>query len=147
MKKTILSIGFIAAALTTTMTAQADDRAVTINQLPAKAQQFIKQYFPQNTVSYAKQDTGMFDGEFEVAFMDGNKVEFQKNGEWKNVECERSAVPAALMPQTMKDYVAQNHTNIQVVKIDREPYEFEIKLSDGQELKFNLKGQFVRYDY
>lgn len=147
MKKMILSLVLITAALTTTMTAQADDRAVTIDQLPKKAQQFIKQHFAQSILSYAKQDTGMFDGEFEVAFTDGNKVEFQKNGEWKDVECKKSAVPAAIVPQTMKDYVAKSHANMQIIKIERESKEYEIKLSDGKELKFNSKGNFVRYDH
>lgn len=147
MKKMILSLVLIIVALSSTAVAQADDRAVTINQLPTKAQQFIKQYFPQNTVSYAKQDTDLFDGEFEVTFTDGNNVEFLKNGEWKNVECRNSAVPAAIVPQTIKDYVAKNHTNIKIIKIERDSREYEINLSDGRELKFDSKGKFVCYDY
>lgn len=147
MKKMILSLALIAIALTTTHTAMAADRAVTLNQLPGKAQQFIKEHFAKNTVSYAKQDTEMFDGEYEVAFTDGTKVEFQKNGTWKNVECKQSEVPAAIVPQRVKEYVAKSHANTKIVKIEREPREIEINLSDGKELTFNTKGDFIRYDY
>lgn len=147
MKKMILSFVLITAALTTTTTAMADDRPVTLAQLPEKAQKFIKQHFPKSTLSYAKQDTDMFDGEYEVGFNDGVKVEFSKNGDWKNVECKMSEVPSAVVPQRMKEYVTKNHANTKIIKIEYEPREYEIKLSDGQELKFNAKGDFVRYDY
>lgn len=147
MKKIILFFALIGIALSTPHTAMADDRAVTINQLPKKAQQFIKQHFAQSTVSYATQDTDMFEGEYEVAFTDGSKVEFLKNGEWKNVECKKTGVPSAIIPQRLKDYVAKSHAGAKIIKIERDRKEYEIKLSDGQELKFNLKGDFIRYDY
>lgn len=147
MKKMILSFALLAMALTTTHAALADDRTVTLDQLPQKAQQFIKQHFVKSTVSYAKQDTDMFDGEYEVAFTDGDKVEFRKNGAWKNVECKRTEVPSAIIPVRLKEYVAKNHADLKIIKIECEPREYEIKLSDGRELKFNAKGDFVRYDY
>lgn len=147
MKKMILSLVMGTIALTTVSTALASDKAVTINQLPQKAQQFIKQHFAQNTLSYAKQDTDMFDGEYEVVFTDGVKLEFEKNGDWKNVECKKTEVPAAIISQPIKDYVAKNHAATKIVKIERESKECEVKLSDGRELKFNLKGNFIRYDY
>lgn len=147
MKKIILSLAVMAIALITTSAAMADDRPVTLKQLPEKSQQFIKQHFAKSAVSYAKQDTEMFDGEYEVVFTDGVKVEFRKNGDWKNVECKKSQVPSAIVPQRLKDYVAKNHADAKIIKIEREPREFEIKLSNGQELKFNSKGDFIRYDY
>lgn len=147
MKKMISSFVLMTIALTTTMTAMADDRAITINQLPKKAQQFITQHFSQNTVSYVTQDTDLFDGEFEVAFTDRSKIDFHKNGEWKQVDCEYSAVPPVIIPQPVKDYVVKNHPTMTIIKIDRDPREYEIKLSDALELKFDLKGNFIRYDY
>lgn len=146
MKKMILSFVLMAIALTTTTALIADDRAVTLNQLPQKSQQFIKQYFAKSTVSYAKHDKDLFDGEYEVMFTDGNKVEFQKNGDWKNVECKKSSVPAAIVPPRLKDYVTKNHATMQIVKIERDAKGYEIKLSNGQELIFNTKGDFLRYD-
>lgn len=147
MKKMILSFVLMTLALTTTHAAMADDRPVALDQLPQKAQQFIKQHFAKSTVSYAKQDTDLFDGEYEVAFTDGNKVEFRKNGEWKNVECKKTEVPSAIVPLRLKEYAAKNHATMKIIKIERESKEYEIKLSDGKELKFNIKGDFIRYDY
>lgn len=147
MKKIMLSFAAMVIALTAPMTAMADDRPVTLNQLPQNSQQFIKHHFAKSTISYAKQDTEMFDGEYEVVFTDGVKVEFRKNGDWKNVECKMSEVPSTIIPQRIKDYVAKNQTDTKIIKIEREPKEFEVKLSNGQELIFNSKGDFVRHDY
>jgi hypothetical protein len=42
-------------------------------------------------------------------FVNGAKVEFTKNGEWKDVECKYGEVPAAIVPQQIRDYVAKNY--------------------------------------
>lgn len=33
-----------------------DDRAITVDQLPQKAQEFIQKYFPKNEISLAKME-------------------------------------------------------------------------------------------
>ena len=67
-----------------------DDKPVTVDQLPQKAQTFIKQYFADKQVSLAKQERDFFDKSYEVMFVNGEKVEFDKNGEWKDVDCKFS---------------------------------------------------------
>lgn len=147
MKKILVSALLLLATGTLAMASTNDDRAVTFAQLPQKAQQFIKQHFADEKISYAKQDTDWFDGDYEVYFTAGNKVEFRKNGEWSDVECKRSEVPAAIIPQFVKAYMTQNHPNTKVVEINRDKRDYEVKLTDGVELKFNLKGAFIGYDY
>lgn len=147
MKKILFSAVFLLATATmATASMTSDDRAVTVAQLPQKAQQFIKQHFASEKVSYAKQDTGLFDGDYEVIFTNGKKVEFTKKGEWKDIECKQSEVPAAIIPQRLKAYVTQHHATEKIVDINRDSNDYEIKLSNGIELIFNLKGDFLRYD-
>lgn len=147
MKKILLSAAFLLATSTMVMASNSDDRAVNFAQLPQKAQQFIKTHFASGKISYAKQDTDLFDGDYAVYFTDGNKVEFSKDGTWKDVECKQSQVPAAVVPQSLKSYVTQNHPNQNIITIDRDTRDYEIKLADGTELKFNLKGNFIGYDH
>ena len=71
-----------------------DDKPITVEQLPQKAQQFIKQYFADKTVTLAKMERDFMDKSYEVLFSNGEKVEFDKNGEWKDVDCKQSVVPA-----------------------------------------------------
>lgn len=146
MKKILLSAVFLLMTGTMAMASMNDDRAVTFAQLPQKARQFIEQHFASEKISYAKQDTDMFDGDYEVVFTDGKKVEFTKKGEWKDVECKKSEVPAAIVPQRLKAYVEQNHSGQKIVEINCDKRDYEIKLSNGMELTFNLKGDFLRYD-
>ena len=67
-----------------------NDKAITFEQLPHKAQAFIIHYFSKEDISYAKKDVEIFDKDYDVYFVDGNKISFKKNGEWKDIECKRS---------------------------------------------------------
>lgn len=54
-------------------------------------------------------DEELFDKDYKVVFVNGAKVEFAKNGEWKDVECKYGEVPAAIVPQQIRDYVTKNY--------------------------------------
>lgn len=76
-----------------------DDRPVRFDQLPAKAQAYVKKYFPQEKVALAKMEKDFFDKKYEVIFASSSKVEFFKDGTWKEVDCKYSAVPEAVFPK------------------------------------------------
>ena len=62
-------------------TTQADeDRPIQVNELPKKAQEFIKQYFSKNSISFAKVEKDFWDKNYDVVFVNGDKIEFNKNG-------------------------------------------------------------------
>ncbi len=122
------------------------DVAITTEQLPQTAQQFIKQYFSDTQVSYAKMESEMFDKSYEVIFVNGCKVEFDAKGEWKDVDCKYAEVPAGIVPQKIQEFIAKNQPNTKVVEIDRDKRDYELKLSNRVELKFDLKENFMGYD-
>lgn len=131
----------------TVSTAFADnDQPITVNQLPVVAKQFIEKYFPSANVSFAKMETELFNKSYDVIFTDGNKVEFDKNGEWKDIDCKFSQVPDGIVPQAMVDYVKTHHQNTQIIKIERDKQSHEIKLNNGLELKFNSKYKLIEID-
>ena len=45
---------------------------------------------------------------YEVMLNDGAKIEFDKKGNWDNVDCETYAVPTALVPASITRYVKAN---------------------------------------
>ena len=53
-----------------------DDRAITVDQLPQKAQEFIPKYFPKNEISLAKMEKDFWEKKCEVVFVNGEKAEF-----------------------------------------------------------------------
>ena len=65
-----------------------NDRPIAVGELPAVAQQFIKAHFAGVEVSLSEVDEELFDKDYKVVFVNGAKVEFAKNGEWKDVECK-----------------------------------------------------------
>ncbi len=145
MKRIILSLVTL-LIMFTGMAFADNDKPITVDQLPATAKQFIKKYFPNTKVSYAKMDTEIFDKSYEVVFTDGNKVEFDSKGKWKDVDCKFTQVPEGIVPKQIKNHVAVNYNNMTIVEIDRDNRDYEVKLSNGLELKFDLKFNLIEID-
>ena len=74
------------------------------------------------------------------------EVEFTKNGEWKDVECKYGEVPAAIVPQQIRDYVAKNYPDRKITAIDRDRRDYEVELDNGLDLKFDLKFRLIDID-
>ena len=82
MKKNLkLWLAALVCTLFTQTPAMADnDKPVTVEQLPAAAQQFIKANFADRTVSIAKMESGLIEKSYDVLFTNGDRVEFDRNG-------------------------------------------------------------------
>lgn len=122
------------------------DRIITVGELPAVAQQFVQTHFKAVEVSYAKVDEELFDKDYKVVFVNGSKVEFAKDGAWKEVDCKYGEVPAAIVPQQIRDYVAKNFAGRKIVSIDRDKRDWEVKLDNGLDLKFDLHFRLIEID-
>ena len=122
------------------------DRPIAVENLPQKAQQFIKKYFANVGVTYVTEDRDVISKDYEVMFADGTKVDFAGNGEWTSVECKGVAVPADIVPQQIKDYVKQNYPDVQIRKIDRDRNDYEVSLSNRLELTFNKDFKLIEID-
>lgn len=144
MKKLFLLLACIGAFATTAL---ADNKkAITVEELPANAQTFIKTYFPDATVMFARMEPGFFGNEYDVYFNEGCTVEFNSKGEWKEVDCKRSRVPMAIIPKEIYNYVSSNRPELYITKIERDMRDYEVELNNGSELKFDLKFNLVDYD-
>lgn len=146
MKKYII-IAIAAIAALTTGTAYADnDRPITVNQLPQASQEFIKKYFPNEKVAFAKEDSDLFGTTYDVVFTSGSKVEFLKDGSWKEIDCRYAAVPAEVVPAQIAAYINGTYPETKVVSIDRDRRDIEVKISNGLELTFDLKYNIIDID-
>lgn len=123
-----------------------DDRPIAVTQLPASAQQFINKHFAGNQVAFAKMEKDWFSKSYDVTFTNGNKLEFDEKGEWTEVDCKYTSVPAAIVPKAIADYVAQNYKDVRILKIDRDTRDYEVKLSNRLELKFDLQFNLIDID-
>ena len=92
MKKLMMILAGTALMVTSAPAFAGNDRPIAVGELPATAQQFIKAHFAGVEVSLSKVDEELFDKDYKVVFVNGAKVEFTKNGEWKDVECKYGEV-------------------------------------------------------
>lgn len=123
-----------------------NDKPIQVTQMPQTAQQFIKQYFADSKVALAKMETEFLDKSYEVTFSDGNKLEFDKKGKWTDVDCRFSVVPSDIVPAAIQTYVKAHYPDAKILKIERDSRDYEIKLSNRVELKFDLKFNLMDID-
>ncbi len=123
-----------------------NDRIVPYEKLPAKAQEFVKKYFPSEKVSYVKEEADFMELSYEVVFAQGTKVEFTGQGEWKEVDCRYSTLNEDLVPEQIRSYVRQNFPDTKFVKIEKGYRDYEVKLTNRLELTFDLNFNLVDID-
>lgn len=145
MKKIFLTAALLLAGITVTLAG--NDRPITVDKLPAAAQNFLKSYFSDLTVAYAVEDPKFAGSEYEVTYTDRTEVEFDTKGEWTSVERKYTAIPAAIVPKQITDYVAKsNFPSQEIRKIERNAYTWEIELTNGLEIKFDRNFRVIDID-
>ena len=121
-----------------------NDKVINKSQLPAQAQQFLSEHFAGIEITYAKEEWEILKHSYEVRLADGTKIEFTSKGAWDEVECRFGEVPAAIIPQAIKDYINKNYPDSKVIYIEKDRNDYEVKLSNRLELKFDK--DFNLYD-
>lgn len=123
-----------------------NDKPIQIGQLPTKAQTLITTYFKGHKVALAKMESGVFYKNYDVIFTNGEKLEFDRSGDWTEVKCPKSEGPAAIIPKAIRSYVKENYPNEKILQIERKGKEYEIKLSNHWEITFDNKYRVIDID-
>ena len=135
----VLSLGIL--------TANADNGRIIVKEnLPQKAQLLIDTTFKDAKITYVKDERDYLERSYEVLFANGTKVEFNRNGEWKEVDCRRSEVPAAIIPAQIVKYVSDNYPGAKILQIERDRNDYELRLSNRLELTFDKKYNIIDID-
>ena len=144
MKKIML---ILACVLTLACNANADNyQPISTSQLPGKAQTFLSTYFPEAKVSLARKEIDLMELSYDVIFTDGCKVEFDRKGEWTEVDCLTHPLPAGIVPDGITQTINAQYPDAKATKIERNHREIEVKLNNRVELTFNKKMQLVDID-
>lgn len=134
------------AGLTFGLSANAQKTVITKTALPLKAQTFLKTHFPGQEPVNIIEDKETFSKDYKVQFTNYIEVEFDAKGNWEEVDGNHAAIPTTLIPKNIVSYVNTNFANTIITKIDKGTWGYEVNLSNGQELEFNSKGNFIRID-
>lgn len=123
-----------------------DDKLIKVEQMPQRAQQFIKKHFSDSSIALAKMESDFLSKSYDIIFTNGNKAEFDKKGEWKEIDCKYSQVPSAIIPVAIHNYVKKQYPNTKILKIEKDNRSYEIKLSNGWEVKFDKNFNVIDID-
>ena len=133
----------LAVMLTLNFNLKADnDQVITFEQLPATAQELHKQYFADKVPLIVTMDWD----DYTIHYQSGEKIEFNKQGEWKEVNCRVSAVPTALIPEQIKAHIKATFPGTTIIDIDRGLRGYEVKLNNGLEIEYNSTFQVIDID-
>lgn len=146
MKKLMILLAAAALVAVALPVLADDDRVIGVEQLPASAQQFLRNHFPEAELSFAKVDEDLFGDEYKVVFTDGTSVDFDREGVWLEIDAGRGAVPAAVVPQQIRESVDKRFAGRSIRKIERERRGFEVTLDNGLNLEFDRTMQLVDID-
>lgn len=124
-----------------------DDKPIQFSELPQTAQQFIKQNFADKKVAFTKMETDLFGKEYDVIFVNGDKIEFDRSGNWKKIDCKYTGIPASLVPEQISAYARDNYPESKIIELEKERNGYEAKLSNGWELKFNKNFELIDLDH
>lgn len=145
MKKTGIRLGILALALTAGFEVNAQT-GKTQADLPAAAQTFITNNFAGQTISSLNVDKDRKSTEYDVRLSGGTSFEFDDNGNWEEIDGNKTALPASVLPNGIADYINKSYAGQNVVKIEKEKKKYEVELGDGTELEFDLNGKFLKVD-
>ncbi|MCM1152180.1 MAG: PepSY-like domain-containing protein [Muribaculum sp.] len=122
---------------------------VTTDDLPNEAQAFISEYFNglpvRSVVRDFDTDSGTY--EYEVRFSTGLEITFTASGMWIDVEAPSGqSIPDSFILAPIKEYILANYPGASVHEISRDAYGYDVELTNGVDLQFDLAGQFIRID-
>lgn len=139
-------IASVTTLFATSLYTTAEDKPISYDKLPSEAQKFIATYFAGEELSHIVRDRDVISVDYKVGFISGTKLEFNSDGEWKEVETRNGVVPAELIPQPIAEQVKSNYPNREITEIKRNHYYTEVTLNGGLELTFNRDYKIVDVD-
>ncbi|MBQ2435603.1 MAG: PepSY-like domain-containing protein [Bacteroidaceae bacterium] len=151
MKKMMLILACMFALVTNL---KADNyKPINVSQLPQKAQTFLSTYFSEAKVSLARREFDIVELSYDVIFTDGSKVEFDRKGNWTEVDCMGKPLPEGIVPAAIEKVIKEQYPEAKATKIERDRremerdrHEIEVKLNNRVELTFNKKMQLIDID-
>ena len=146
MKRAFLTIVAALASLVVLASCDNDEKHLDYNELPNVAKSFINNHFGDNEVRSVIKEYDDLTYHYEVYLTDGTKIEFNKNGEWREVENRVEGVPTSILPAGIISYVQENYGGYFIVSVERDR-QYDIELNNDLDLDFTLDGDFIRVDY
>lgn len=110
--------------------------------LPDAARAYIQEHFPNERIASVMRDDDTMG--FDVILSGGTEIDFDRQGEVLEVDGKTAALPDSVVPGDILSHVRTQHVGLQVKEIEKEPYGYEVTLTNGKELHFDKDGNLLR---
>lgn len=146
MKKFAILLLCMTVGFVSTMKAD-NDKPISFEQLPAQSKELIKKHFANQSIALVKLERDFFEKKYEVILTNGNKVEFDSKGAWKEIDCKYREVPPDLIPKQITDFVKKNYPDLKITKIEKKSRNrHEVELINDLELEFDANFNLIDID-
>lgn len=146
MMKKILFVFVMCVSLMQVACADSE-KAIGLKDLPQQAQTFVQQYFADVKVGYYQKERDGLTVTYKVVFLNGDKLEFNKKGEWIDVDCKNLMVPEEIVPQQIKDFIENSYPGSKILHIEKGKRDYEVRLTNGMEVKFDKNFNVMDLDH
>ncbi len=137
MKRIFLLLAGVVSMMLAVACNKNDDK----DRLPALASDFISAYWPQASIGSVVKD----EGEYKVFLNEGTHIEFDRKGNWEEVNNIHGIV-TAFLPAALTQHTGATYTSAFIVSVSKDKRKYEVELSNHLDLEFDLQGNFLRID-
>lgn len=117
-----------------------DDKLISDNELPVAAKSFVTTYYPTATIKSTHKDKN----EYKVRLSEGTEIEFNKEGEWKDVDAPwGQTVAKGFYPAVIDTYLETNMRGAGINEISKERRGYDVELLNGKDLLFSYEGELL----
>lgn len=141
--KHILSLSIATAIAMATASCGSENDLIAFSELPQTTQQFINAHFSESDVRVIFREKGSFKTDYEVCLFNATTIDFDGDGELSRIEFSQNTDDADIVPQAIKDYVANNFQGNSVCEYTLKGKKQLVKLSNNNVLMFDRDGNFL----
>ena len=136
----------MACVLGTMSLAKADDKPVTVDQLPQEARTFLNVNFPDDKISFATKDDDLIRPDYQVVLASGVMVKFNNAGNLEEIESRGREIPDGIIPIQIVEMVKGHYPDVMITGYEVGRRTYEVKLSNRIELKLDRNFNVIEID-
>ncbi|MEE0991047.1 MAG: PepSY-like domain-containing protein [Paludibacteraceae bacterium] len=128
--------------------AKEDGVKISIEELPEKANLFIKDYFPAAKVKavYKSWDEGVV--EYKVIFKTKTTIEFDMVGTWSEIDVnvKKDKMPRFIYPTPVNETIDAKFYEKVISKVENDGVYYDFDFTDKSEAKIKTTGQVLEFE-
>ncbi len=146
MKKVFLLA--IACLFSVICFAKEDGVKISVEELPEKANLFIKDYFPTAKVKavYKSWDEGVV--EYKVIFKTKTTIEFDMVGSWSEIDInpKKDTMPRFIYSNQVNETLDREFYDQVIDKVENDGVYYEFDFTDNSEAKIKSTGEVLKFE-